>query len=254
MDLQERLDQTEHQSDTNENTEVVRYELTPEEEMIFCSVYVDEDRIINGRLFQYQVKELERLRFGRTYLEEKYPGKKFVFRSFAPATKVDLTGKVLFSLSEDEENLYRLRVKETDSGFEAADDYYKDCVREAYDRMLQGLIRDSLGINSLTYTEFLSLKGPEINGNTPVDSLIAEKDRLSRDTVVFLDGRDVENNTASELKKLFKDNILYGSYGVYYANNLLMDQQDGKKLLEEVNGVDRSVVERFYFNCFDIEE
>ena len=260
-----------YEADNGADVEIVpeKYELTPEEEMLLCSVYVDEDRILDGLLFSHQIEALNALRFGHQYLENKYPGIKFVFHMFAPADRLNPDNRITFSV-EDDERLFQLKVRkivindktesvseeETDIvpvyDYEARDDFYKTLVRDDYDEMLQDLIRSAMGINSLVYTDFTELRGSDIDGRTSVNELIAEKDNLSRQTRVFLDRNDVEDNTVSGLRELFKDKGLYGSYGVYYAGGLLYGQTDPEELMKEVVEVERSVVNREYFNCFDI--
>ena len=240
-----------------------KYELTQEEEKLLCSIYVDEERILNGFLFSHQVDALNVLRFGHGYLEEKYPGTEFVFLLFHPSDRLNRAGRIIFSVSGDENKTYRLDVtqkgdtegtgSDADMQYEARDDYYKIFVRDEYDEMLQNLIAGSMGIRSLVYTDFTELRGREIDGRTPVEVLVAEKEKLSRRTSIFLERNDVEYNTVSDLRTLFKDNGLYGSYGVYFANGILYGQNDPEQLLLEMEEVDRSVVGREYFNCFDIE-
>ena len=98
-------------------------ELTDEEERILCELYVDEERIREGKLYGYQETCLEQLRFAMDYLEEKYPDKDFTILAIHPKSKVTLRTTVEFYEPGDAENYHNLFIDPDVDGWTGVDDY-----------------------------------------------------------------------------------------------------------------------------------
>lgn len=98
-------------------------ELTDEEERILCELYVDEERIREGKLYGYQETCLEQLWFAMDYLEEKYPGEDFTILAIHPKSKVTLRTTVEFYEPGNTENYHNLFIEPDGDGWVGEDDF-----------------------------------------------------------------------------------------------------------------------------------
>ena len=106
--------------------EMEKIELTEMEEMILCELYIDEDRIREGKLFEYQKECLEQLRFAVNYLKEKYPDVEFEILTINPKSKLNMITRVTFKETGTTDRQYALVVEPDVDGWIARDDYSEE--------------------------------------------------------------------------------------------------------------------------------
>ncbi len=99
------------------------FELTKQEERILCDLYIDEERIREGKLYAYQERCLEQLRFAISYLEEKYADRDFEILTIHPKSKVNMRTTVVFYEVGDDENYHNLFVEPEGDGWIEMDDF-----------------------------------------------------------------------------------------------------------------------------------
>ena len=236
---------------TNSNNKTNRHiSLDQEEEKLLCDIFVDEERIKNGILLDYQIDCLEEIRFAKQYLEEKY-AKEFEIINYDPISKLNSTGNMDFKTSDQSDEIFHLRINENDDGYYAVDNYYKVVIEEKYDDELKNIVENELEIDCKTYTVFYSLKGPEVDGTQSVEEIIALGDELDRETWFFFNQADLNDDLEQRLKGLMKENHLYGSYTVCYAKNLIENNKSGLEIRNEIADTLQKDVNMFTFTCFD---
>lgn len=106
--------------------EMEKIELTEMEEKILCELYIDEDRIREGKLFEYQKECLEQLRFVVNYLKEKYPDVEFEILTINPKSKLNMITRVTFKETGTTDRQYALVVEPDVDGWIARDDYSEE--------------------------------------------------------------------------------------------------------------------------------
>lgn len=111
----------EEQQPQKQSEEIIK--MTKEEERILCELYVDEERIREGKLYGYQKTCLEQLRFAIEYLEEKYPDKDFVILAIHPKSKVNMRTTVEFYEPGDAERYHNLFIEPDGDGWVGKDDF-----------------------------------------------------------------------------------------------------------------------------------
>lgn len=215
-------------------------DLTEMEKELLVGAYPnDEERIQNGSLFDHQDDALKQLRAGIAYLTEKYPEKTPDIILFSPATK--FTQWAEMSLEAPSGKMYRLAVSPTENGYECADDYYNEFLREPYDQYVADILAKA-GFTVLSFTEFPSLVGTEVDGNTSIEALIAIEPPLTRNTHLFI-AQSIGDPIAAEIESRIKEIGLYGSYTLYFAASL-----DEEVMALEEN---RKTMEYKSFSCFE---
>ncbi|MBR1472537.1 MAG: hypothetical protein IJ600_12970 [Lachnospiraceae bacterium] len=237
-----------------EDAEIATYVLTEEEERLLCEVYVDEDRIREGKLYGYQLEVLEEMRAAREYIEKKYPGAAFAFTAYTPITRANSIGRIAFHTVDDPDKYYEMSLQKTENDLMIKDNFYAELVREDYDRAVRNMIKDALGIDCLVYTDFYDLKGMEVTGETTTQELIDMKDGLSRKGCLFFRSDDVDQiQVEAELKHLFTSEGLYGSYTVFTGQELIDHEKTAEELYKGISTFGKEEVTVNYFNCFDIQ-
>lgn len=189
--------------------------LTEEEEKLLCDAYLGEDRIREGKLYGYQMTCLEQIRFGREYLEQKYPGAAFSLLAVRPMDKLNSVTEIRFTEGSAPDTCYDLQIRETQGVYQAADNYYAVLIRDVYDTAVTQLLVDAGLPVCWTYTNFADVKGPEIDGSLDAAALFALGSGLGRDTVLLLEGdtgdQEANQNLVQTVRTVMLENGLYGS-------------------------------------------
>lgn len=192
----------------------VTVEMTDHEKDLLCEIYPMEERIREGRLFDYQMTTLEAYREGMNYLEGKYPGYSFTALSLTPATKFDpwMTVRVQSVGTEVRE----LRVTPEGSGYTFSDTFYNEVLREQYDAELEKLLLSS-GIEAKAFTEFPSPR-TEIGPGTGTEELFSRP--IPRMTHIYVPGDGEKEEVSGAVREAVAQNNIYGNYILYFPDSL----------------------------------
>lgn len=230
------------------------FELTEEEERLLTEEFIGDDRIKEGKLYSFQYEALLQLRYARTYLEEKYPDTDFYITVFAPISNNDPVANITFYVNGNDEEFYDLELEVDGDEYSAKDNYYGALLREEYDDALENIIKEKTNAPFKAYTELYEVKGTEINGNTSVEELIALRSELSRRTYLFFNESDIDVEAlVKELQAYCTECGLYGSYTVYYGDNLLTEYKTSVELYDFICSTSAFDMKRESFNCFDVK-
>lgn len=224
--------------------------LTEEEEKLLCEVYINEDRIKEGVLLDYQVECLEQIRLAKQYLEQKYPETAFEIIQIAPMSKINTITEVSFVANSDD-TVYNMQITKENDEYQAADNYYGVLIREAYDEYLTEQLKKKGFSTGITYTKFSHVYGAEIDGRLTVEKILELDKDLSRNTGIFVEGAKQEAGSISkEIEDYVRSLGIYGSYTVYVIEDMTNVGQTGDALSDYVSNT-REGIEVTYFNCFD---
>ena len=229
-----------------EESSMKEIELTAEESRLLCAIYSKEDKIKRGELYSYQEECLSQIRAAKAYLFEKYARDFYVF-SYNPISRMDVYGRMLFATEEDQTS-YQLLLRQEDDTYHIEDNYYGSLIQKDYDSAVEELIHDQMGIDCHSLTSFSALKGMEFNGNLTSDDIFALGSELSRDTQLFFNQGDFSAGKEEEIKELLLNQNLYGSYSLYYGENLL-----SQKHVESYVRESKDQISVLYFNCFEVD-
>ena len=245
-----------YESEYMEVNDMDKIELTEQEEKLLCDLYMNEDRIREGKLYDYQVKCLEKIRFGMEYLKNKYPGKSFVFLTCNPQSKVNSSTIITFYEKKDKEKNYTLEIKtegDSDQGF---DNYYGSLLADAYDQAVAEKLLEEGIEGCVTFTTFRGLHGNEVDGSLTVEKIFKKGSALGRNTDIFIDSDlydiGMRDEIVDTIKTVMIQNDLYGSYHIYFIHGILEQGSTGEQseayVIEHQGDADIYVQN---FNCFD---
>lgn len=211
--------ETQHDSNIDEEEtsrvdNLNEFDLSDEEIRILCETYLQEERIAQGKLYQYQQEQLYRLRFATSYLKEKYPDKKMVIRRCSE--KADSQGNWIFPFYDDtdENGNFHVYVKDVSAGeYSATDDYWEDNLEELYDGWLSGELAVLLGQPVVTSTTFFG--NNDFSQVTTIEEIKKLGDKIQRSTDIRVNSVADAETIMTKVRKFALENNLYGSYFLY---------------------------------------
>ncbi len=228
--------------------------LTEAEEKLLCELYINEERIKEGKLYDYQLKCLEQIRYAMEYLNNKYPNENFEILICNPKNKMNSMTTIMFYEGRNREELYDLYITESDEGYRAEDNYYGVLIREEYDTELTNILRESGFEKCLVYTAFNEVHDESVNGELTAEDIFKLGNQLGRGTDIFIDyDPDKSELLVSQLKEIMENQNLYGSYIVYIKSGIAdmgMSAEEAKEYMRTKEARENTKV--VCFNCFDI--
>ena len=218
-------------------------ELTDQEKRLLCEIYPMEERIMEGRLYNYQKDTLTGFRAGMDYLARKYPGYDFEALSITPASKFDPW--MIVRIQSGDSGIWELKVTPEKEGFSFADTFYNVLLREKYDSRVEEMLKEA-GFEMRSFTAFTAFReetGPE----TTVEELL--EGRLPRMTHLFVqkpENQESQEETTETVQAALKDAGVYGTYILYFVpGGLFLDAEELEK--------QRLQMESSAFNCRDVK-
>lgn len=228
--------------------------LTEAEERILCELYTNEDRIREGKLYDYQLECLKQIRTAMDYLNSKYPNKNFEIVTCNPKNEENTMTTMLFCEGGNREELYDLHITEDGEEYRVADNYYKVLIREGYDTEVENLLQAAGFEKCIVYTTFSEVHGESVNGQLTAEEIFSLGNQLGRSTDIFIDYDSEKSDLlVEELKQIMESHNLYGGYIVYIKSGIADMGLNAEELKEYLNTKEaREEMKVVYFNCFDI--
>lgn len=234
-----------NESTTEENSRKMgKTEMTEEEKALLMDVFDDKRRIEEGDLLSYQAEALSQLRAGTAYLARKYAGHVFQLESLDPANRFRPWAELYFTGDDSPLCVVKITPSGETNEYTCEDNFYGFLLEKKYDSRVEKLLEES-GYTAKVYTRFRSTVGSELPSEATVEELLSYNPRLSRDTDIFVTEDDSKEAMLSSIKEVIKNAGLYGSYWLFFADNL----EDDIQTLEDNKKQRKSLT----FSCFDID-
>ena len=210
-------------------------EMTDEEKNILCSVYVNEDRINEGKLYDYQLEALMQFRYAKEYLQKKYPGYEYNFYAFYPADISNPLTTLEFTV-DNTEHYFSVEVHSTDEGYMAKDDLFTYILRPEFDAMMEKRLADAGIENCMVYTKMSGRFGEEIDDNTTVEEIVDMGRDIKIDFDIYIDMEITEDGQAEEVVEIIEEEMIsmnnYGAHFVYFESGISSECSNSEECLE----------------------
>ncbi|MBP5281594.1 MAG: hypothetical protein J6Z22_03750 [Lachnospiraceae bacterium] len=226
-------------------------QMTDEEKALLDLAYTDGERILEGKLFDYQEKALKELRACQEYLKVRYPEEDFKAISFQPSSKKGCV-ELQFIRPAESEIEYLLKYDEV---AKYTDNFYDVPYEREYDGIVESIL-EKAGIKARVYTSFPFLIGDEIRSGL---DLMNRRPHLGRHTEIFLDvkalpTKDEAKALEEQVRALFKEKEIYSSCILFYVLGL---SEMADKTVQEIDAYcrNRKNKEKIFshaFRCFDL--
>ncbi len=227
-------------------------QMTDEEKKILCSIYVNEDRINEGKLHDYQLEALMQFRSANAYLEEKYPGYEFYYYSFKPKDKMNEFTLLEFTV-DDTEHYFAVKVEVEEEGYVITDNLCGYIVKPMYDEMLTEKFKAAGLDNLYVYSKIGGYVGKEMDINTTIDDMLATGKGMKKDVEVYVDMSFEDEEAKQKVLKLVEDELRaldnYGAHCVYFVPGIMEECSSGAECIEYRK---KNKLNFIQFNTFDL--
>ena len=196
-------------------------ELQSDEIEILSKMYVNEEHIQNGNLFSYQRDNLERYRYAKVYLLEKYPDYTMEIIYGEPKSKLMPQAEFTFVDKEGDGKNYTVYIynSEDNNGYYAEDNFYEAIIADKYDECVQDALQQKVNNVEIVISTMPWPKGKEYDSNLKIEDITSGKVELSANTSIYIVDNimteDIFQNIVSEIKEIICSNHFYGSFKVY---------------------------------------
>ena len=191
-------------------------DMTDEEKKLLCEIYPMEERIREGRLYDYQKDALDAFRAGMEHLSGKYPGYSFEALSITPATKFDPW--MIVRIQSGDSGVWELKVTPEKGEYSFADTFYNVPLAGDYDRLLGEMLEDS-GFGIRSHTEFTALRD-NVGPDTTAEEILQMGRDLPKMTHLYIeDPGDAEKReeAAKAVQTALQEAGAGGAYILYFA-------------------------------------
>lgn len=212
----------------NGDNSMNKIEMTEQEIKILCETYSNEESIKEGKLYEYQTKQLKRIRTVSEYLKEKYGEEFTIIRCWESPD--DRNGYRFDFINEKSSEVEYTAYVNADDDSDIKDNYYEALLSAGYDEWLSKELSDLLGQKVLTYTNFTSYFGSEFNGKEGIDGAKRMGNSLSRNSYIYLNSADGLTENAERIYELVQKENLYGAYFLYAEDGVTETIADGVSL------------------------
>lgn len=214
-------DTTEHSQEESEETYV---SLTDEEMNLLCNKYVDEDRIKEGHLYPYQLEALEQFRFGKNYIETKYPEVSFqYFHLTAIKESTNETGELQFYVPENgDDETFSIEIRNNGSTYEATDNYTAIYYNSLYAEYASDLLKQTIPYNYRVYSIVNGFFDANQDSTMPAGDVFSLENK--KDIFIYIDAEPDEEKAKSivaDVENFFRTHNQYISCGIYFAEGVL---------------------------------
>ncbi len=227
-------------------------QMTDEEKALLDLAYTDGERILEGKLFDYQEKALAELRACKGYLKSRYPKEEFRIISFQPSSQKGCVALQFVQPGLDSTE-YLLKYENG----QYVDNFYDVPFEREYDALVEEILKED-GIDARVYTTFPFLLGEEIHSGR---DLMEHRPHLGRTMQLFLPvdklpSYEEAEAMAAKVQRLFEEKGVYGSGIVFYLSG--MDDAEQKNVLElnayARNRKNAGNIVSAGFRCFHVKE
>ncbi len=248
--------QKEHTTYLYDETELDLEELilTAEEEKILCDIYVEDERILAGELFDFQIVLVNQIRFAKEYLCDKYTDVEFEILTCSPAKDEKDIVEMTFQDNSGDGAIFNLELTQKDGTYSAVDDYYGKLLQVEYDRAVSDVLTDNGITECLLFTVFYELCGIEMNGLMMVEDTITMNNLPNRTTYIFIDEKESESDAIiNKLKTVVRECRLFSSYHVYLTTEI-SDKELDRERVREFAEAEQEGIKSIKFNCFEARD
>ena len=228
-------------------------ELTQEKKDFLAEMYVDGDRIQEGKLYSYQKEVLYQYDYALKYLERKYPSHTFEITGCSPKG-MGIDYSTFWFMADGEEDdmeheVYDLYLEEDDEGnYSCEDNYYDRLLRDSYSKALLEFLQESVPECVGVFTGFQHVKGEEINENLTGKEVLEGNYNLFNltDIYVFEPNASKAQSLADEVEAVIKKKNIIGSYDVYILSMNPCDTYSGYELRRYVSKAGIIILEKSF--------
>lgn len=208
----------------NEGDEfVMGYQMTQEQTELLCSISVNEDKVREGDLAEWQIEVLNQYDYAMEYLAGKYPSYEFAIVGCEPKNNGNSYTTFTFVEKGEKSQYYTLYLdvyEETANRYEATDNFYGTLYEtQLAERMLE-LMQEEVPECVRVTTSITCAEDEEFGENFDLESVLSGEQKMEHDTDFYIstDGMtEAEySQKVEDVRSFIAEKGIYGSYDVKF--------------------------------------
>lgn len=231
-----------------------KVELTQEKKNFLAEMSMDEERIQNGELYDWQLEVLRQYDYAMEYLKKKYPSHIFQFTSCNPKGR-DNSFSTFWFVADGGENSYDLYLYVDKKGdYSCADNYYGELLKNDYNTVLLSLLQEEIPECIGVVSAFHTVQSEKFGEQFTAEMVLEGNDKISNTTYIYAVESEVSQAQYlfEKIESFIKNKKIYGSYYIEILNSNpdAVYSEDALKVYTQESGKQNVVLEQ-KFNQFN---
>lgn len=200
------------QRDQQEGTEML--ELTQEKKDFLADISMDEERVREGKLFEWQKEVLRQYDYAMEYLQRKYPSYTFSFNSCKPKGRDAKWSTFWFQADGFVKNYDLYLYVDADGGYSCEDNFYQEILESSYNEKILSLLQKEIPECFRVVSSFDSVVDENISEKTTGEDVLNGNYELSNHVDIYVLASDESQASllAKRVEDVIKEKKIYGSY------------------------------------------
>lgn len=202
-------------------------EMTQEQMKLLCTISMDEDRVKEGRLFNWQKEVLNQYNYAMDYLARKYPSYSFEIVNCAPKNKLNAYTTFYFCKADetDTQKVYEIYMEvyedaESENRYVAEDNFYGELFEDVFAERMYELIKPEFPECVNVTCNMTGVLGEEFGENLDLDKLFCGELDASQDIVIYMNAEGMSESDyigkIEEIQDYIASKQIKGSYNVKF--------------------------------------
>lgn len=231
-----------------------RMDLTQEKKDFLAAMSMDEERVQDGKLYEWQREVLYQYDYAMEYLQQKYPSHTFHFTSCNPKGKNENFSTFWFETDGGVDS-YELYLYVDDNGeYRCEDNFYGALIKDSYNDALLSLLKERVPECIGVACDFNTVQGADFGEQLTGQEILEGDDKISNTTYIYVVQPDESQaqTLVETLQDVITEKNIYGSYYVEVLNSDPDSASSGDELKACVQEQEsQDVILEQKFNVFD---
>ena len=195
---------------SNERESVVS--LTPEQEELLRSMSVDEQRIKEGKLYNWQKEVLKQREVVLEYLNRKYPSHTFEIVSCSPQNQTHSDSEFWYK-ADGNDRIFEMYLETDEKGYICQDNFYGFLLKKSYEETLFSILKKDVPECVTVVSQISSLKGLEYDETLTAQKILESHEKLTNLTTILAKGEQGKaEEIVGKIEDVIQKNQIYGGY------------------------------------------
>ncbi len=232
----ERMPSAEQQVGMEEN----HANLTPEKKDFLSAISMDEERVQEGKLYEWQKEVLRQYDYAMAYLGRKYPSHSFYFTGCNPAGKNESFSTFWFTADGGTDSYELYLYTEADGDYNCEDNYYGELIEDSYNDALLSLLEERVPECIGVACDFNTVQGEAFGEQLTGQEILDGDYGISNTTCIYAVQPDAAKaqTLAKKLGSVINEQGIYGSYYIEILDSEPDDTYSGDELRAYVQAKD----------------
>lgn len=216
--------------------EIIQRKMDKEQEELLCRISVNDEKVHEGNLYDWQIEILNQYDFAMEYLIKKYPSHSFQIIDCVPKNK--LNSYTTFTLVENTEiekyySLY-LYVEQSSLGniYKAKDNYYAALKEKEFAYKLFEMVQKDIPECIKVETTMSYVQGEEFGEDLNIEQILNGKIKLEQNTVFFIKDIGITEENFKQICKSLEDYIGQKEITGSFTIKLVEDEKSEQSLYQ----------------------